>query len=115
MIRLVPAALALFAVAGCAGEPVQPKVRQQLTARVAELKTAALSHDRAGAEAALSSLHREIANAVSAGTLDSEAAGQIMIAADRVAEDVRTIPGPGQARVTVTVDPGPNRKAKDHE
>lgn len=114
MNRLVPVALALFAVTGCASDPVQPKVRQQLTARVAEVRTAAMAHDRASAEAALTSLHREIADAVSAGTLDSDAAGQIMIAADRVAEDVRTIQESDQARVTVTVNPGPDRNAKDH-
>ncbi|MFC7343766.1 hypothetical protein [Saccharopolyspora griseoalba] len=114
MIRLLPAALVLLAAAGCAGESMQPKVRQQLHARVAELKTAAMSHDRAGAEVALTSLHREIAAAVSSGDLDSEAAGQIMVAADRVAEDVRTIPQPARARVTVTVSPEPSRKAKDH-
>jgi hypothetical protein len=114
VIRLLPAALALLVAAGCARQEVQPEVRQQLTARVAELKTAAMSHDRAGAEAALTSLHREIARAVSSGNLDSEAAGQIMVAADRVAEDVRTIPEPTQARVTVTVSPSPSRKARDH-
>lgn len=113
MIRLLPAAaLVLLASAGCAGEPVQSKARQQLGARVSELKSAAMAHDRAAAEAALTSLHREIAAGVSNGSLTSDAAGQIMIAADRVAEDVRTIPDPARARVTVTVNPGPNRE--DH-
>ncbi|GAA0515351.1 hypothetical protein GCM10011581_49170 [Saccharopolyspora subtropica] len=102
------AALSLL-LAGCgAPEPVDPQVRQELTARVDAVKAAALANDRVGAEAALAELHREIADAQAQGKLSPGHARTILAAAERVAEDVRTIPPPGPPApviVTVTQDP----------
>ncbi|TWG08375.1 hypothetical protein [Saccharopolyspora dendranthemae] len=110
MNRLLPALVLVgVALAGC-GE--DPQVRARLGARVAEVKAAALAYDRLDAETALAALHRDIAEAVAEGTLDSASAGSIMAAADRVAEDVRTIPAPGSGPVIVTVVP-PEPRAED--
>ncbi|MEB3367559.1 hypothetical protein [Saccharopolyspora mangrovi] len=110
MNRLLPAVLLVgLVLAGC-GE--DPQVRAQLSARVAEVKAAALAHNRLDAETALVALHRDIAQAVADGTLDSESAGSIMAAAERVAEDLRAIPAPGPAPITITVDPDPRAEDK---
>ncbi|SFT06722.1 hypothetical protein [Saccharopolyspora flava] len=110
MNRLLPAVVLVgFVLVGCGDDP---QVRAQLGARVAEVKTAALAHNRLDAETALVALHRDIAEAVANGTLDSDSAGSIMAAADRVAEDVRALPAPGSAPVTVTVEPEPRAEDK---
>ncbi len=110
MNRLLPFLLLVgFVLAGCGDDP---QVRTRLSARVAEVKAAALAQNRLDTETALAALHREIAEAVADGALDSDRAGSIMAAADRVAEDVRTIPAPGAAPVTVTVNP-PEPRSED--
>ncbi|MEV0696618.1 hypothetical protein AB0I53_01665 [Saccharopolyspora sp. NPDC050389] len=109
MKRALLVALALL-LAGCgsAPEPVDPQVRQQLIAQVEAVKTAALANDRAAAESALAELNREIATAQAQGKLNPDNARVILAAADRVAEDVRTIPLPEPpAPVIVTVAPPP--------
>ncbi|RRO18177.1 hypothetical protein EIL87_08000 [Saccharopolyspora rhizosphaerae] len=99
-----------LALAGC-GE--DPQVRAQLSARVAEVKAAALAQNRLDAETALVALHRDIAQAVADGTLAPDDAGSIMAAAERVAEDVRAVPAAtGNTPVTVTVEPAPRAEDK---
>ncbi|TDC88070.1 hypothetical protein E1161_24660 [Saccharopolyspora aridisoli] len=112
MNRLLPVLLLVgFVLVGCGDDP---QVRARLSARVAEVKAAALAHNRLDTETALAALHREIAEAVADGALDSDIAGSIMVAADRVAEDVRTIPASGSVPVTVTVEP-PGPRSGDKE
>ncbi|TDD85681.1 hypothetical protein E1202_20570 [Saccharopolyspora karakumensis] len=107
MNRLLPVLLlVVFVLVGCGDDP---QVRTRLSARVAQVKAAALAQNRLDTETALAALHREIAEAVADGELDADSAGSIMTAADRVAEDVRTIPAPGSGPVTVTVNPSEPR------
>ncbi|MGI8307277.1 hypothetical protein [Saccharopolyspora hattusasensis] len=108
---LVPAFALLLAGCGSAPESADPQVRQQLSARVEAVKAAALGNDRAAAEAALAELNRQIATAQAQGRLAPDNARVILTAADRVAEDVRTIPlpePPPPVIVTVTPDPPPD-------
>jgi FtsZ-interacting cell division protein ZipA len=105
-IALVPAITLVLAGCGSAPEAVDSQVRQQLITRVDAVKTAALGNDRGAAEAALAELNREIAAAQAQGKLNSDSARAILAAADRVAEDVRTIPLPAPPPpVVVTVTP----------
>ncbi|MCI2423918.1 hypothetical protein MOQ72_41615 [Saccharopolyspora sp. K220] len=117
MKSILLAALVVL-LAGCASQSADPQVRQQLIAQVDAVKAAALSNDRAAAEAALGDLNREIATAQAQGTLDPDDARAILAAADRVAEDVRTIPlpePPPPAVVTVTPDPPDEEQTKTFE
>ncbi|QIZ39215.1 hypothetical protein FDZ84_02665 [Saccharopolyspora sp. ASAGF58] len=103
----------LLAGCGSAPESADPQVRQQLSARVEAVKAAALGNDRAAAEAALAELNRQIATAQAQGRLAPDNAQVILTAADRVAEDVRTIPlpePPPPVIVTVTPDPPPDQQ-----
>jgi hypothetical protein len=118
MKRLVLPAIALL-LAGCGSAPeaADSQVRQQLITRVDAVKAAALGGDRGAAEAALAELNREIAAAQAQGKLNSDSARAILAAADRVAEDVRTIPLPAPPPpmvVTVTPDqPAPDEEAAE--
>ncbi|MBB5152744.1 hypothetical protein [Saccharopolyspora phatthalungensis] len=114
---LLPALALLLAGCGSAPESAHPQVRQQLITQVEAVKTAALGNDRAGAEAALAELNRQIATAQAQGRLTPNSARTILAAADRVAADVRTIPlpePPPPVVVTVTPDqPAPDEQATD--
>lgn len=113
---LLPALALLLAGCGNAPESADPQVRQQLSAQVEAVKAAALGNDRAAAEAALAELNRQIATAQAQGKLAPDNARVILAAADRVAEDVRTIPLPGPPPpvvVTVTPEPPPDTSEDD--
>ncbi|MGP4020022.1 hypothetical protein [Saccharopolyspora sp. 5N708] len=113
MRRILLVALVVL-LAGCGSQSTDPQVREQLIARVDAVKTAALHGDRGAAEAALGELNREIAAAQARGTLAPDNARTILAAADRVAEDVRTIPLPAPpAPVIVTVTPNPPPEEPD--
>jgi hypothetical protein len=110
LLTIVPLAL----VAGCASPPpsVDPQVRGQLLANVAQLKAAATRQDRPGAEATLQALTSEVAAAQAEGKLDAAHARPILAAADRVAADVRTLSPPAPTIVTVPT-PVPTQQHQD--
>ncbi|MEV0054183.1 hypothetical protein AB0H34_27215 [Saccharopolyspora shandongensis] len=115
---LLPAFALLLAGCGSAPESADPQVRQQLSAQVEAVKAAALGNDRPAAEAALAELNRQIATAQAQGKLAPDNARVILTAADRVAEDVRTIPLPEPPQpviVTVTPDPPPVGQGEDRK
>lgn len=96
MKRVVLAALTMALAAGCGGQQstMDPQTRNRLTADVEAVKAAASSKDRPTAETALATLNRDIAAAQAHGKLHPQAAGRILTAADRVAEDMRALPAP---------------------
>lgn len=89
---------AALLLAACGGEQhpstVDPKVREALVAGVNRVDSAARQRDRTRAEVALAGLTRDIATHQARGQLDPETAQKMLAAADRVAEDVRTLPQP---------------------
>jgi uncharacterized membrane protein YgcG len=100
------AGCAAVLLAACGAEqhqsPVDPKVRASLVTGVNRVESAARGRDRAGAELALAGLTRDIATRQARGQLDPDTAQKMLAAADRVAEDVRTLPAqsaPGPADV----------------
>lgn len=107
---LVTLSLALLAGCGSSTQPMDPQVRTELLARVAQIRAAATRHDRAAAEAALRALSSDVSTARAQGRLDQAYATSIMAAADRVAEDVRTIAIP----VPPTVAPAPRETSQPH-
>lgn len=100
------AGCAAVLLAACGAEQhqstVDPKVRASLATGVNRVESAARSRDRAGAELALAGLTRDIATRQARGQLDPETAQKMLAAADRLAEDVRTLPAqsaPGPAEM----------------
>ena len=96
MKRVITSALMLGLLAGCGSQQatVDPSARSRLSADVNDVKTAVNTQDRPTAESALGKLNRDIATAQAQGRLDQKTAGVILAAADRVAEDVRTLTPP---------------------
>lgn len=107
MRRLLLLPLLACVLAACGGDPasaVDPQVRGQLIGKVAAVRAAAQRQDRGAAESALADLTRSVAAAQSQGKMDEATARTVLAAADRVADDVRTItPPPPPAPVTITV------------
>lgn len=105
---------AALLLTACGGEQhaasVDPKVRESLVAGVSRVESAARQHDRTGAEVALAGLTRDIATQQALGHLDPESAQKMLAAADRVAEDVRTLPDqppPTPPTVVIHMPPPP--------
>ncbi|GAA4848348.1 hypothetical protein [Saccharopolyspora rosea] len=118
MRRLLLLPLLACVLAACGGDPasaVDPQVRGQLIGKVAAVRAAAQRQDRGAAESALADLTRSVAAAQSQGKMDEATARTVLAAADRVADDVRTItPPPPPAPVTITVPtPAPTEPAPD--
>jgi len=82
---------------------VDPKVRASLVAGVNRVESAARNRDRPGAEVALAGLTRDIATRQARGQIDPDTAQKMLAAADRVAEDVRTLPAQRAPGSTVVV------------
>ncbi|EQD84758.1 hypothetical protein A8924_2491 [Saccharopolyspora erythraea NRRL 2338] len=117
LLPIVAPVVALLAACGSEPKPVvDPQVRQQLIAGVEAVKAAATRHDRPAAEAALADLTRSIAAAQAQGRMDPANAGTVLEAADRVADDVRTmdLPAPPPP-VTVTVPTPAPQENMDEE
>lgn len=112
MKRVAAPLLATALLAGC-GHGAQstaitdPHTRQKIVADVDAVRVAAAVRDRFAAEAALAALTRDVAAGQAQGLVETTRAQTILAAADRVAEDVRTIPLPTPSTVTVTPPPPP--------
>ncbi|MGW0893898.1 hypothetical protein [Saccharopolyspora sp. NPDC002578] len=101
--------LAALLLSSCSGAPrtlVEPDVRAALKAAVSEVDSAARRHDRVASEFALAELTRGIAEAQARGRLDPAYARSLLTAADRVAEDVATLPLPAPPPPVVVTVPG---------
>lgn len=101
------AGCAALLLAACGAEQhqstVDPKVRASLVAGVNRVESAARNRDRPGAEVALAGLTRDIATRQARGQIDPDTAQKMLAAADRVAEDVRTLPAQQAPGPTVVV------------
>lgn len=101
------AGCAAVLLAACGAEQhqstVDPKVRASLVAGVNRVESAARNRDRPGAEVALAGLTRDIATRQARGQIDPDTAQKMLAAADRVAEDVRTLPAQRAPGSTVVV------------
>lgn len=111
MKRVLPVLAVFVALAGCGSQDEEAlrdeKVRRDLMSHVDKVREAGLRRDRPAAETALAELHRSIAAAQSRGDLDTATARTILVATERVAEDVRTMPGPESAPPVTVVVPAP--------
>jgi hypothetical protein len=82
---------------------IDAQTQQQLTADVEAVKAA--QQDRKAAEDALTTLTSHVAAAQATGHLNATQAQSILAAADRIRDDVRTMPTPTPATVVLTVPP----------
>lgn len=99
------AALGLLLLTSCGSEPPQitPQVREQLRADIAEVRSAALRHDRIASDAAVLTLTRDIAAAQARGELAPAYAHNLLVAAGRISEDAAEFPAaPPPPAVTIT-------------
>ena len=103
--RTLPAILAVALLAACSppSPTIDPQVRNELLAKVAQIRNAATRGDRAAAEVQLRALSSEVSTDETQGRLSAAFAHPILLAADRVAEDVRTLAPP--APVTAITPP----------
>jgi hypothetical protein len=105
------AALAtVLPLAGCASSPAQPidpRVRAELQATTLQIKAAASSENRSAAEAALQKLTSQVAAAEAGGRINAAFADPILLAANRVAQDIGTLAPPPPVTVTVSPSPSP--------
>lgn len=99
----------LLTSCGAPQPPISPQARAQLLADVAQVRSAAMRHDRSASDAALLTLTRDIAAAQARGELDPAYARNLLAAAERVSEDVAALP-PQQAPPQVITRPAPAQR-----
>jgi hypothetical protein len=104
------AALAvLLTLVGCGRSPGLPaEVAAELRARAGAIRTAAGTGDRAGAEAALAELRRQVADLERAGRVSDRRAAEILSAAAEVETQLALLAAPAPPPPVTTTTPPTN-------